>query len=528
VRLLKFLMPAWLIGIAVMLVLPSAAAAAWHRAETDHFIFYGTSAKDVREDAIRLERYDALLRDLTKIPKGSTTMKLTVYVLSDVEAVKRAYGDRTSDVAGFYTTNPSGVIAVVPRGIGEKDYDDVILFHEYAHHLMLQYFPTAYPAWYSEGFAEYLSTAQFTDIAAKIGLPANHRAYQLLIEEPVPIETLLSAGVGDLKRDQVGNFYGRAWLLTHFLSFEKTRRGQQSECLTLINNGMAPLEAARKAFGDLAVLNKDLNRYMKAPRIAYLNVANTPPAATSITVTELDRASGEALMDRLLLTRGTAVAERQPIANRLRKLSGKYPGNASVLTLLAEAEHDLGNYDAAVVAADAAIAIEPANVRASLWKGMSLGRALSKANDKDAAKWKAARNWIVRANRANPEDPFPLYEYYQSFQAEGRDPTKSAVAGLGKAVSLIPQESAFRVPYAIELANAGDYSGAAMILQPIANSPHDGFAKSARFLMTRLRIAAAKPGEKVDMKALMAELNKDDDSTEKKPPKPPVPPPPAK
>jgi hypothetical protein len=84
VRLLKFLTPAWLIGIAVMLVLPSAAAAAWHRAETDHFIFYGTSAKDVREDAIRLERYDALLRDLTKIPKGSTTMKLTVYVLSDV------------------------------------------------------------------------------------------------------------------------------------------------------------------------------------------------------------------------------------------------------------------------------------------------------------------------------------------------------------------------------------------------------------------------------------------------------------
>jgi tetratricopeptide (TPR) repeat protein len=528
VRLLKILMPAWLIGIAVMLVLPSAAAAAWHRAETDHFIFYGTSAKDIREDAIRLERYDALLRTLTNIPKDSDAMKLTVYVLSDTDAVQRAYGGKDRDVAGFYSTTPSGVLAVVPRGIGEKEYDDVILFHEYAHHLMLHYFPTAYPAWYVEGFAEYLGTAQFTDKFAKIGLPANHRGYELMIDQTIPIETLLSANVGDLRRDQVGNFYGRAWLLTHYLSFEKARSGQQSQCLKFINDGMSPLEAARKAFGDLAVLNKDLERYLRASKISYLNIPNVPPSETTITVRELDRASGEALIDQLLLTRGTAKVEQQPIANRLRKLSGKYSGHAGVLTLLAEAEHDLGNYDAAVLAADAAIAVEPTNVRALLWKGSSLMRTLTKAKEKDPAKWKGARSWIVKANRANPQDPLPLFEYYQSFQAEGRDPTKSAIAGLGKAVSLIPQESAFRIPYALELAEAEDYAFAAIILQPIANSPHNSFAKSARILMTRLRAAAANPGEKVDLSALLAELNKDDEASEKKPPKPPVPPPPAK
>ncbi len=512
-------MKLWCVA-ALVLVTPSAAFAAWHRAETDHFIFYGTSAKDVRDDAVRLERYDALLRTLTKIPKDSGAMKLTVYVLSGTDAVQRAYGNGGRDIAGFYSTTPSGVIAVVPRGQGDKDYDDVVLFHEYAHHLMLHYFPTAYPAWYVEGFAEYLGTAQFTDEFAKIGLPAKHRGYELIIENSIPIETLLSANVDDLRRDQVGNFYGRAWLLTHYLSFDKVRRGQLAECMKLINEGTAPLEAARTAFGDLAALNKDLGRYLNASRISYLNIANSPPAETTITVKELDQASGDSLIDRLLLTRGTTEAERAPIANRLRKLTVKYPGNATAHALLAEAEIDLENYPAAIAAADTAIASEPQNVRALLWRGVAMGRALRKAGDQDAAKWKSARNWIVKANRANPEDPLPLFEYYQSFQGEGTQPTKSAVAGLGKAVSLIPQESAFRIPYAIELAQAEDYAFAAAILQPIANSPHNGFAASARVLMTKLRAAAAKPGDKLDMAASLADLNKSTEKTDAKPPPP--------
>jgi tetratricopeptide (TPR) repeat protein len=511
----------WLLGLAII-AFPSLANAAWYRAETEHFIFYGTSAKGLRDDAIRLERYDALLRQLTQIPKDSSAMKLTVYVLSDTAAVQRAYGGKDRDVAGFYSTTPSGVIAVVPRGQGDKAYDDVVLFHEYAHHLMLHYFPRAYPAWYVEGFAEYLGTAQFTDKVAKIGLPAMHRGYELMVEDTIPIETLLSASVGDLNRDQVGNFYGRAWLLTHYLNFDKSRQGQLALCLKLINEGVSPLEAGKKAFGDLKVLQKDLERYLNASRISYMSFANLPPAETSITVTELDRATGETLIDRLQLTRGTAGPEQETIANRLRKMTAKYPGNANVYTLLAEAELDLDNYDAAIAAADVAITSDPKNVRALLWKGVSMARRLSKANDRDAAKWRSARSWIVKANRANPEDPLPLFEYYQSFQGEGVKPPKSGVDGLGKAVSLIPQESAFRIPFAIELAEAKDYGFAAAILQPIANSPHDGFARSARILMTRLQAAEAKPGSEIDISALLADLNKDTDKAAPNPP--PAPP----
>ena len=38
---------------------------------------------------------------------------------------------------------------------------DVILFHEYVHHFMLQHFSVAYPAWFVEGYAELFSNTRF-------------------------------------------------------------------------------------------------------------------------------------------------------------------------------------------------------------------------------------------------------------------------------------------------------------------------------------------------------------------------------
>jgi tetratricopeptide (TPR) repeat protein len=516
-------MRALIFFLGLLLSLTASASstwAAWYKVETPKFIFYGTSAKDIEQDAQRLERYDALLRRLMGMPATSDSMKLTVYVLSDTEAVQRAYGIGAKDVAGFYTANPSGVIAVVPRSTTSNSFEDIVLFHEYAHHLMLHYFPVAYPAWYVEGFAEYLSTVQFTPKFAKVGLPASHRGYELLVERTTPIEKLLSASVSDLKRAEVGNFYGRSWLLTHFLSFEPKRKGQQAAYLKKINEGMPALEAARSAFGDLNILNKDLDRYLQGNRMSYMQL-NDIPSPVAVTVTELDKAAGLALLEKLALTRGTRKEEREPIAARLRKLTGQYPGNATILTLLAEAELDLGNLTAAATAADAAIAIEPANARALLWKGLSLSQALTDQGEYDTAKWKTARNWIVRANRANPDDPLPLFEYYRSFNNEGRKPPAASIAGLERAVQLIPQEDALRVPLAFEKTKEGDFEMAAFLLQPMANSPHAGdSARWAKRAVDILKAAAAKPVGSADAEAILSEINKsrdEKDGSEEKP-----------
>lgn len=480
--------------------------AAWYKVETEKFIFYGTSPKSLQEDAIRLERFDALLRKRLGMSDQAGQGKLSVYVLSSEPEVRKVYGAGGKDVAGFYTANESGVLAVVPKSSGE--FSDIILNHEYAHHLMLHQITGRYPAWYIEGFAEFLSTAQFKAERASIGLPAMHRAYNLVLESTTPIKTLLGASVGDLNNEQVGNFYGRAWLLTHFLTFKEERKGQLTTYLKLIADGKPLLDAATAAFGDLDALQRDLTRYQNARGIRYMTVEAPPLPAKPPTVTQLDAAFGDTIRQRVMLRRGTADAERAAIVRELEVATKSYGTSADVWSQLAEARLDMDDYPGAIAAADKAVALDGTNARALLWKGIALVRQLSDKGSEDATAWKEARSWIVRANRADTEDALTLFEYYKSFAAEGRSPTPAAIAGLEKASALIPQAQSFRMAYAFELVKDGKFGLAAAYLQPLANSPHGGnSAKAFQAIVATLQAADADKTKAVTLDQIKQQLS---------------------
>jgi hypothetical protein len=460
----------------------------WRRAETEHFIFFSDgSEKALREDAIKLERFDKLMRLLTKIGDDQGQVKLTVYFVSSASRVQSLYPGPVKSIAGFYATSPGGVLAVVPRTAeayngGSNKYaeiEDVILFHEYAHHLMLQYFPAAYPAWYVEGFAEFIGNTRVeNDGIIKYGMPNISRAPSLFLGFQLPIEKLLTARVTDLEGEQIGSLYARGWVLTHYLNFEPSRKGQLKSYLDAVGQGKSSLDAARASFGDLKQLNRALDRYVSSS-IRYSKLGAPLSAPAEFKVTHLSEAVSDTILLRVKLARGTAPKERAPIALELRKLAAIHPGNASVLTSLAEAELDLGNDAASGVAAEAALKIEPQNGRALLWKGLSLSRPLARAADHDPVKWKAARSWIVKANRANTDDPLPLFENYLSYTQAGMPPTEIAIKGLAMAVGLVPQESMLRFAYASALGGQKKYDEAIAVLGPVANSPHGGDSADA-------------------------------------------------
>lgn len=487
-----------LVGLFLSL---SAAQAGWIKAESDHFIFYSDgNEKDLRADAIRLERFDRLMRTLNRLSDDGGQVKLSVYFVRNVETVRmRLYGSKAGTVAGFYTSTAAGALAIVPRITDSYDgfglSSDTILFHEYAHHLMLQYFPAAYPAWYVEGFAEFIGRSEIRpDGTARVGMPAKDRAYGLLISTQLPIETVLTTSVSDLKGAEAGDtFYGRSWALVHYLSFERARSGQMKKYLQAISDGRDNLTAAREAFGDLKELDKAVSSYIQRRKLSALTVGERLDGPKMLTVTPLEGAASEAVLQRFALTRGQLPENVEKQAAALRALSAKYPGNAEVLTLLAEAEIDADKYPAALAAADAALAVEPQNARALLWKGVAQARALQKEKDSDTKKWSAARSWIVKANRAANEDPLPLIEYYRSFLGEGKPPTPVSVEGLAKAVSLVPQDGGIRLDYALALARDKKYALAATVLAPVANDPHGGeSAAFARALTARIKDAEVK------------------------------------
>jgi len=200
------------------------------------------------------------------------------------------------------------------------------------------------------------------------------------------------------------------------------------------------------------------------------------------------------MMLKIAMTRGTRSDEAAAQAAQMRKIAAKFPSDAKVLTLLAEAESDADNWDASIAAADQALQINETISAAHMWKGVCMTAKLADAKDKDDAKWQQARLSIVRANQLNTEDATPLYYYYESFARQGVEPTKNAIDGLGKAQSLVPQYSTLTVKYAEELERSKKYAAARNLLQPLANSPHEGGYK--KYAAQKIETIQAKESER--------------------------------
>ena len=108
-----------------------------------------------------------------------------------------------------------------------------------------------------------------------------------------------------------------------------------------------------------------------------------------------------------------------------------------MLAALAEAEFDAGNDDAAIAAADGALAIDPKQINAHIQKGYALAHKVeSGALPKES--WKDVRIQFIKANGVENDHPIPLVQFYLTYLKQGEPPTKNAIAGLEWALELAP------------------------------------------------------------------------------------------
>lgn len=480
---------------ALLVLLTSPAHAQWRKSDTKHFTIYTTgSAESLRNFAIKVERFDRLLRRRYAVRDEETPQKLTIFMLPNQGAVSNIHGGGDRGVAGFYVPSGEGSMAVVPRSNGNSRYDldaDAVLFHEYTHHFMIRNFPVAYPAWFVEGFAEFLATVDFTKEGnAKVGAPAYYRGYSLVMELPIPATRLLTADVEDIDFDQRDAFYGRAWLLTHYLNFTKARAGQLEKYLNAINSGSTNIDAAKSAFGDLATLDKELKAYLNQSRISYVQELQPTPAPDRIEISDMGAGASATMLYRLRLMRGVDDEERAEIIKGLAAAAAKYPNAYEPKALLAQAYFDAGEDEKAIAAADAALALSPTDSRAMLYRGEAMLRKNVKDGASDSKLWKEARGWVVKANRANVNDPMPLFAYYRSFGQQGIAPPALSLDGLRRAYQMAPEDRTIRMTYASALAEQKQYAPAIRLVETVAFDPHNGpGAEDARRILKRLKAA---------------------------------------
>ncbi|SEH17332.1 hypothetical protein SAMN05428974_2165 [Sphingopyxis sp. YR583] len=494
----------WAMAAAIAAALVATTAEArWLRAETDSFIIYSEgSDKSLREFASTLQRFDVALRILLDVKDRGETNRLPIYLLVSTGEVAKLYtGSRESSFVGFYRTGREGSFAVSHRENGGRSRgtsaSQETLFHEYAHHFMKRYRTGAFPAWIIEGFAEYYSTVDFNkDGKALIGKPAYGRGYGLVQLPQIPVEVLLNTDPNSLKTTgQVDVYYGRAWLLTHMLFHNPEREGQLSAYVRAINAGVEAREAARVAFGDLKQLDRDLAIYLRRP-LSYRETRDAIPLPTQVSVTALS--PGEDAVIPLRLARLNSRGEDgSPIRDSLRALTATHANDAAVWFEYAAAEWALDEEvrDLATVrsAVDRALAIKPDHVRANVLLGELRMHELEKKGDYEDTSWRTAREPIALANRTDPDDPLPLYLYFQSFLAQGKSPPVIAIEGLERAFQLAPENIEMRVAYAFALANRGQFTSAIKLAQSIAFDPHIG-AQARPFLEQLLRMRQERQG----------------------------------
>jgi tetratricopeptide (TPR) repeat protein len=477
---------------AVLLAMP--AQAAWHEATTKHFRLYSEgNPESLRSFASKVERFDAFLRNRLNVGDEANPQRLTIFILRSSADVARV-GGMGKNVAGFYSPAATGSIAVIHRDRADGKFDlggDVVLFHEYAHHFMYRYFPFAYPLWYSEGFAEYVSTISFTrEGQAEIGKPPYYRAYGLTQVSPIPAPTLIASDARGKSAEQVDAFYGWSWMLTHFLNHHPSREGQLSAYLKAINAGTPNMDAAKTAFGDLDQLSKDLRSYRDKASIGFRQEVRTTPIPGDIILRTLSEAEGVIVMHRLAIMREPNSEEARTIVTALAPVVAKAP-SAEGWRLLADAQFSAEQFDAADASADKALLLAPALSRAMMVKANVAIRRYATADIADPALAKSMRSWVIKANRADPNDPLPLIAYHRLFALTGENTPQLAIDGLRRAFEMVPESGEVRMAYVNALATAQKWDEAIRLTKPVAFAPHSGNASEAQAFLARLEKAKA-------------------------------------
>lgn len=482
----------------LLLALATPAAAEWLRAESPNFIVYSEAREArIREQVAQLEDFDRLLRMLSGTTAPPAPNKLSIYFVRGVAGLN-AVAPVTSSVAGFYAASSEGPTAVVDetRNTGENNND--LLFHEYAHHFMMQYHPAAYPPWYVEGFAEYVMTARIFPNRMEFGHYNPQRASILSQRRDwLPWERILFPAENQrLSGEDVGRFYAQSWLLVHYLVRDEGRRRQLRSYFAAIARGEEPRSAFAAAFGtSLSDLGRALQRYPDEMTFTRGTRAEAA-AAPAISITRMPASAEDLLLAQAALRVGVPKARRDALLARVRRQAARHD-DPFARRVLAQAEIRYGDPAAAEPLLDSLLLASPNDADLLYLRGLRHLIAGQSNEAVRAAEYRLAQPWLVRAHRAD-ENHFPaLYRYAQSLSLDRRYVSENTQNVLLLATHLAPQVAEIRLAAARMLLRREQFETAETLLLPLAWSAHrsGGANEAARLLdlaRRRQRLAEAE------------------------------------
>jgi tetratricopeptide (TPR) repeat protein len=457
--------------IALAVLLPSAARAEWHEATSTNFVVYSEGSQaEARAFAEKLEKFNFVLRRYHNVRDVEAAPRFRVFLVENIDAVQRMA--EQGGIGGYYSPDARALMFVGTRRAGssrEGFNPEIILFHEYVHHFMFQYFPATYPVWYSEGYAEFWgSTRLLENDVVEVGHPQEGRFGSFFEGRWLPMSRLLTAQTyADIP--DIDLLYAEGWMLNRYIFTNPARRAQLQAYLRDINAGVSYRDAMNRNFGENAnALNSELFDYAGRTRYDVVRLPFRTIDVGPITVRTLPPVEQALLESEVKISQGVSIRDIAARAAMVRAIAGRFPSEPVALALLAEAEQLAGNTAAALDAVNRLLALAPDHPRGLMRKGLLEAAALRDAHSTDQAAWTAARRPIRRAIALAPNDPLVHAALYDSFAWTGTLPPDEAQNALYTAHELAPSDSELNYQLALDFEHRGMIREAIAIIRPDA------------------------------------------------------------
>ena len=475
--------------LAAALAGPALAGETWTKAETRHFIVYSDGdAGALRKSAETLESFDDLFWTLYGLEAPSEPeAKLKVYMVGSVGDLRRVAPSMAGGVVGFYIASPDETFALSIRGAGQS-----VLQHEYVHHLMLRHFPAVYPAWFVEGYAEYLMTADIKDKSADVGKPDEGRRYELTNSKWLPITDILGEEVSAIPEAKRSTFYAQAWLLTHYFLSEPARMPQFQAYIAAISNGEKSVDAMTKATGMTPqALEKALHLYY-AGASHYREIDRSKRPKPEVVITTLPP-SAELMLEDLDVRTGVPDDSKAAILADIRARARAYPDDAFAQVALARAEIVLGDPTVGAAILKKRLAADPRDVEALALEAQRLVAAGDADTAHQQADYDQAGALLAQAFKLDPTRYQTLYAFAETRRLDPHYPSDNALQALLISFKQAPQVATIRMETAHALIARGKKAEARALLQPLVNDPHGGGAAEA----AKALLKSIEEGDKV-------------------------------
>ncbi|WP_165185593.1 tetratricopeptide repeat protein [Caulobacter soli] len=469
--------------LAAAFVGPACAVETWSKAETRHFIVYSDGdVSGLRKSAETLESFDDLFWSLYGLEAPTEPeAKLKVYMVGSVGALRRVSPDMPGGIVGFYSASPDETYALSIRGAGQS-----VLQHEYVHHLMLRHFPAVYPAWFIEGYAEYLMTADIKSKSADVGKPDEGRQYDLTNNKWLPLTDVLGEQVWTIPAAKRGQFYAQSWLLTHYFLSDPAHMPQFQAYMAAISNGEKSVDAMTKATGMTPqAFEKTLHLYY-AGASHYREVDRSGRPKPEVTISTLPP-SAELMLEDLDVRTGVPDAFKAPVLADIRARAARYPGDAFAERALARAEIVLGDPTVGAEILKKRLAADPRDVEALALEAQRLIAAGDADKAHIQADYDQAGVLLAQAFKQDPTRYQTLFAFAQTRSLDPHYPSDNALQALLISFKQAPQVASIRLETARALIARGKKAEAIDLLMPLVNDPHGGGgAEAAKALLNGL------------------------------------------